>query len=115
MPNAAIGIARSIGLFIVAGCCEIGGGYLVWLWLRDQRSVLLGAAGGLAPVAYGVLPTLQPSHFGRVYAAYGGVFVVLSLLWGWWVDGHRPDVPDVVGGMLCLAGVGVIMYWPRAT
>jgi small multidrug resistance family-3 protein len=43
------------------------------------------------------------------------VFVVLSLLWGWWVDGHRPDVPDVVGAMLCLAGVGVIMYWPRAT
>ena len=71
-------------------------------------------AGGLLLFVYGVLPTLQAAHFGRVYAAYGGVFVVLSLLWGWWIDGHRPDAADVVGGLLCLAGVAVIMYWPRS-
>ena len=107
-------IVRSIALFVVAGLLEIGGGYLVWLWLRDRRGFMLGALGGLLLFLYGVLPTLQPSHFGRVYAAYGGVFVVLSLLWGWWFDGQRPDMPDRMGAVLCLAGVGIIMYWPRA-
>jgi len=58
---------------------------------------------------------LQPAHFGRVYAAYGGVFVVLSLLWGWWLDGQRPDTADCVGASLCALGVAVIMYWPRGT
>lgn len=108
-------IVRSVTLFVLAGLCEVGGGYLVWLWLRDHRSALLGVLGGALLIFYGVLPTLQPAHFGRVYAAYGGVFVVLSLLWGWWIDGHRPDAADVVGGALCLAGVAVIMYWPRPT
>ena len=107
-------LARSISLFVVAGLMEIGGGYLVWLWLREGRAVLLGALGGFLLFLYGMVPTLQPAHFGRVYAAYGGVFVVLSLLWGWWIDGHRPDVPEIVGSALCVAGVGVIMYWPRA-
>ncbi len=106
-------LTRSLFLFIVAGLCEIGGGYLVWLWLRERRGAMLGALGGLLLFLYGILPTLQPAHFGRVYAAYGGVFVVLSLLWGWWVDGHRPDAPDAVGALICLVGVGVIMYWPR--
>jgi small multidrug resistance family-3 protein len=106
-------VIRSIALFVLAGLCEIGGGYLVWLWLRDNRSVALGVVGGFLLFLYGVLPTLQPAHFGRVYAAYGGVFVVLSLLWGWWIDGHRPDTADALGALLCLVGVGVIMYWPR--
>ena len=102
-------------LFALAGFCEISGGYLVWLWLRDSRSVWLGALGGLVLFLYGVLPTLQPrdASFGRVYAAYGGVFVVLSLLWGWWIDGHRPDTADAAGALLCVVGVAVIMYWPR--
>jgi small multidrug resistance family-3 protein len=106
-------VSRSVALFLIAGLCEIGGGYLVWLWLRDHRSAFLGVLGGTLLFLYGVLPTLQPAHFGRVYAAYGGVFVVLSLLWGWWIDGHQPDVPDIAGGTLCLAGVAMIMYWPR--
>ena len=108
------GVAKSVGLFVVAGLCEIGGGYLVWLWLRDGRGVVLGALGGLVLFLYGIVPTLQPAPFGRVYAAYGGVFVVLSLLWGWLVDRWTPDAFDLLGGLLCLAGVGVIMYWPRA-
>lgn len=107
-------VVRSVALFVVAGLMEIGGGYLVWLWLREQRGFILGALGGLLLFLYGVVPTLQPAHFGRVYAAYGGVFVVLSLLWGWWLDGHRPDAPDVAGALLCLVGVAIIMYWPRA-
>ena len=77
-------IARSILLFLLAGLCEIGGGYLVWLWLREGRSVWLGLIGGIVLVLYGIIPTLQPAafNFGRVYAAYGGAFIVLSLLWG---------------------------------
>lgn len=107
-------ILSSVGLFIAAGLCEIGGGYLVWLWLRDGRGVLVGILGGLVLFLYGIVPTFQPAHFGRVYAAYGGVFVVLSLLWGWIIDKRPPDLLDVAGGLLCLAGVGVIMYWPRS-
>ena len=107
-------VAGSIALFVVAGLLEIGGGYLVWLWLREGRAVALGVLGGLLLFVYGVVPTFQPAHFGRVYAAYGGVFVVLSLVWGWWLDGDTPDWADVVGAALCVVGVAVIMYWPRA-
>jgi small multidrug resistance family-3 protein len=107
-------LLTSIVLFLAAGLCEIGGGYLVWLWLREHRSVALGLLGGLMLFGYGVLPTLQTAHFGRVYAAYGGVFVALSLLWGWWIDGQRPDRFDVLGGAICLVGVVVIMYAPRS-
>lgn len=109
----AFAIAKSLSLFLLAGLMEIGGGYLVWLWLRDERGFLLGVIGGLVLFLYGVVPTLQPAHFGRVYAAYGGVFVVLSLLWGWLVDGRAPDRIDLLGGLICLVGVGMIMYWPR--
>ena len=107
-------ITRSLALFVVAGLLEIGGGYLVWLWLRDGKAVGYGAVGGLILFLYGIVPTFQPAHFGRVYAAYGGIFVVLSLLWGWIFDGHVPDRPDLVGGFVCLLGVATIMYWPRA-
>ena len=107
-------LLKSIALFGAAGACEIGGGYLVWLWRRDGHSVVLGALGGLLLFLYGVLPTYQRAHFGRVYAAYGGVFVLMSLLWGWWIDGRRPDVPDWVGAALCVFGVAIIMYWPRS-
>ena len=106
-------IARSAALFVLAGLLEIGGGYLVWLWLREGRAVVVGALGGLLLFLYGIVPTLQPAHFGRVYAAYGGVFVVLSLLWGWWIDGRVPDRADIAGALLCAIGVAVIMYWPR--
>jgi small multidrug resistance family-3 protein len=73
----------------------------------------VGLVGAVALVAYGIVPTYQPAHFGRVYAAYGGVFVVLSLAWGWGVDRIAPDRFDLAGAALCLAGIGVIMYGPR--
>ena len=106
-------IAKSIFYFVLAGFCEIGGGYLVWLWLREGRSVWLAVAGAFVLVLYGVIPTLQPANFGRVYAAYGGVFVALSILWGWQVDKFRPDKFDIIGGLVALAGVAIIMYAPR--
>lgn len=107
------GLAKSLALFIAAGLCEIGGGYLVWQWWRQGATWLVGLAGGVALVLYGIVPTYQPAHFGRVYAAYGGVFIVLSLAWGWLLDGVRPDRLDLLGGLVCLAGVAIIMYAPR--
>jgi small multidrug resistance family-3 protein len=108
-----MGIIKSVVLFLIAGLCEIGGGYLVWQWLRNGRSLMIGALGGLVLFLYGVIPTFQPAHFSRVYAAYGGVFVVLSLAWGWLLDGQTPDRFDCAGALLCLAGVALIMYAPR--
>ena len=109
--------ARKIGItvlfFFIAGLCEIGGGYLVWLWLRDGMSWLLGALGGLVLFLYGIVPTLQPSHFHRVYAAYGGVFIVMALLWGWIFEGSAPDRFDIIGAAIALTGVAIIFYMPR--
>ena len=104
---------QSLLLFVVAGLCEIGGGYLMWQWWRHGAALAVGAMGAALLVVYGVVPTYQAAPFGRVYAAYGGVFVVMSMLWGWWIDGHRPDQWDVIGAVLCLAGVFIIMYMPR--
>jgi len=70
-------------------------------------------AGGVALLLYGIIPTYQPAHFGRVYAAYGGAFIALSLVWGAVIDGHRPDTADVIGATIALGGMAVIMYWPR--
>ena len=114
-PAAVAGAAlvRSGALFVLAGLLEIGGGYLVWQWLRAGRPVLAGIAGAAMLTLYGVVATYQPADFGRTYAAYGGVFIVLALLWGWRVDGRRPDLPDLVGAAVCLVGAAVIMYWPR--
>lgn len=107
-------VARSVALFVVAAVCEIGGAWLVWQGVREHRGlgwVLLGI-GALA--AYGFVATFQPeAEFGRVLAAYGGVFVAGSLAWGVVADGFRPDRWDLLGAGLCLAGVTVIMYAPR--
>lgn len=100
-------------LFILAGLAEIGGGYLIWLCLRDHKGWMYGAFGALLLVIYGIIATLQPfSNFGRVYAAYGGIFIVLSVLWGWWVDRKNPDIYDFVGMFICLAGA-LVMLVPR--
>lgn len=105
---------NAIILFFIAGIAEIGGGYLIWLWLREGKPVYSGLAGGIALALYGVIATFQsfPS-FGRVYAAYGGVFIVLSVLWGWGIDKKTPDLYDWVGAGICLVGVGVMLLGPR--
>lgn len=107
-------ILRSILLFALAALAEIGGAYLVWIGLREGRGAGVAVLGGLALAAYGVIATLQPmNEFGRVLAAYGGVFVAGSLAWGVAVDAFRPDRWDLAGAGLCLLGVAVIMYAPR--
>ena len=107
-------VIRSIGLFAAAGLAEIGGGYLIWRWLREGASWPVGLAGAIILVGYGIIPTLQSSaDFGRIYAAYGGIFVVASLLWGWGVDGSRPDRYDAIGAAVVLVGVALIYFAPR--
>jgi small multidrug resistance family-3 protein len=105
---------KAVLLFILAGIAEIGGGYLIWLWLRDGKSAFLGLIGSIALALYGVIATFQmfPS-FGRVYAAYGGVFIVLSVLWGWGIDRKTPDLYDWMGALICLVGVSVMLFAPR--
>ncbi len=105
---------RVIALFILAGLAEIGGGYLIWRWLREGGQWWVGAIGAVVLIAYGVIPTFQPhATFGRVYAAYGGVFVVMSLLWGWGVDVARPDRYDWLGAAIVAVGVSIIFFAPR--
>lgn len=107
-------ILRAMLLFVLAGLAEIGGGWLVWQWLRAGQGVVLGLLGGLILFGYGVIPTLQAEpSFGRVYAAYGGIFIVLSILWGWQVDGWQPDRFDLLGAGLALIGVGLILWGRR--
>ena len=107
-------ILRTLALFFLAGLAEIGGGWLVWQWLREGRGITWGLVGGCVLFLYGVLPTLQREPaFGRVYAAYGGIFIVLALLWGRVVDGWQPDRYDLVGAALALAGVAIIMWGRR--
>jgi len=86
---------------------------LIWLWIREGKSIWYGVLGAVTLVLYGIIPTLQPANFGRVYAAYGGIFIVLSILWGWRIDHKAPDRLDLLGGGIALIGVLIIMYWPR--
>jgi small multidrug resistance family-3 protein len=108
-------IARSVALFLAAAVLEIGGAWLVWQGVREHRGWLWAGLGVVALGAYGFVATLQPdADFGRILAAYGGVFVAGSLAWGMALDGYRPDRFDVAGALVCLVGVAVIMYAPRS-
>jgi small multidrug resistance family-3 protein len=107
-------IVKSLFFFGLAGLCEIGGGYLVWLWLKKNESVWFGVGGAVLLVLYGVVATWQTANFGRVYAAYGGVFIAMAILWGWLIDKNTPDAYDLIGGFIVLFGTLVIMYAPRS-
>lgn len=108
-------MTRSILLFVVAAFAEIGGAWLVWQGVRENRGLIWVGAGVIALGLYGFVATLQPdANFGRILAAYGGVFVAGSLAWGVVADGFKPDRYDLAGAAICLVGVAVIMYAPRA-
>jgi small multidrug resistance family-3 protein len=108
-------VTRVLALFVLAAVAEIGGAWLVWQGVREHRGPAFVGAGIVALGAYGFVATLQPdAHFGRILAAYGGIFVAGSLAWGMIADGFRPDRYDVTGALVCLAGVAVIMFAPRA-
>lgn len=107
-------VARSLLLFVLAAVAEIGGAWLVWQGAREERGLAYVGAGIAALGAYGFVATLQEdNNFGRILAAYGGIFVAGSLAWGVAVDGFRPDRFDVAGAAVCLVGVAVIMWAPR--
>jgi small multidrug resistance family-3 protein len=109
-------VLRSAALFVLAAVAEIGGAWLVWQGWREQRGLWWIAGGVIALGAYGFVATFQSDpNFGRILAAYGGVFVAGSLAWGMLVDGFRPDRWDLIGAVICLAGVAVIMYAPRSS
>jgi small multidrug resistance family-3 protein len=108
-----LAIFKSLSLFILAGLCEIGGGYLVWLTLREEKPWWVGVMGGIILVGYGVVATWQPANFGRVYAAYGGVFIIMAIICGWKVNGVIPNKFDLIGGAVALLGMLIIMYAPR--
>ena len=109
-----IQVIKSLVYFILAGLCEIGGGYLVWMWLREGKSGWLALGGSVLLTIYGFVATLQPANFGRAYAAYGGIFIILSILWGWKVDKVAPDRYDQLGAAIILLGVWVMMYLRRS-
>jgi small multidrug resistance family-3 protein len=106
---------RSILLFIAAAIAEIGGAYLVWIGLKGDRGLLVAVLGMLSLGIYGVVASFQTDpNFGRVLAAYGGVFIVGSMAWAMAFDGFRPDRFDLAGAAICLVGIAVIMYAPRS-
>lgn len=106
-------ILYSVFFFFLAGLCEIGGGYLVWLWLRESYSWIFGAFGGFVLFLYGVIPTFQKAHFHRTYAAYGGIFIIMAIAWGYFFEGVVPDNYDIVGTIIATIGVIIIFYYPR--
>jgi small multidrug resistance family-3 protein len=108
-------VARSVALFVVAALFEIGGAWLVWQGIREHKGWIWIGAGVIALGLYGVVATWQhDDNFGRILAAYGGIFVAGSIAWGMVADGYRPDRWDVIGALVCLAGMAVIMYAPRS-
>jgi small multidrug resistance family-3 protein len=111
--NTTLVVLTSIALFFVAAVAELGGGYMVWKWLRERKGVLFGILGGIVLFIYGVIPTFQPAQFGRVYAAYGGIFIVSSILWGMLVDKKKPDRYEVIGSLIAVMGAVIIFYSPR--
>ena len=103
----------TVALFFLASLAEIGGGYLVWLWIKKKKKIVFAVVGGIILFTYGVIPTLQPSYFGRVYAAYGGFFIISSILWGMFVDKKKPDRYEIIGSMVAVFGAAIIFYTPR--
>jgi len=106
-------IITSILLFFVAALFEIGGSYLVYEWIRKRKRLFLGLMGGIVLFLYGMVQTLQFASFGRVYAAYGGIFVISTLIWGAVISDEKPDIQDIVGMSVILFGVVIILFSPR--
>ena len=111
--NSFILFITTFALFVVAAIAEIGGGYRVWQWLRERKKIGFGLIGEIILFLYGLIPTFQPSNFGRAYAAYGGIFVVMAIIWGLAMDKKRPDRYEIIGGFVVLICASVTFYFPR--
>ncbi|QJD96014.1 YnfA family protein [Mucilaginibacter robiniae] len=106
-------VLKSVSVFVLAGLLEIGGGYLVWQWLKEGKPIWYGVAGAFILAMYGVVATWQTVSFGRAYAAYGGIFILMALIWAWKIDGFKPDRWDVIGALIAVIGACIIIYMPR--
>lgn len=106
---------KTIGLFIITALAEIIGCYLPYLWLREEKSIWLLVPAALSLAAFAWLLSLHPTAAGRVYAAYGGVYIFMAILWLWAIDGIRPTTWDIVGASVAILGMAIIMFAPRAT
>ncbi|EPN31086.1 hypothetical protein BB779_24610 (plasmid) [Pseudomonas viridiflava] len=104
---------KTLGLFVVTALAEIIGCYLPYLWLREGKSIFLLVPAAIILALFAWLLTLHPAAVGRVYAAYGGVYIFVALLWLWQIDGIKPTTWDMVGGFVALAGMAIIMCTPR--
>ena len=104
---------KTLGLFLLTALAEIVGCYLPYLWLREGRSIWLLVPATLSLAAFAWLLSLRPAAAGRVYAAYGGGYIAVAILWLWWVDGIRPSSWDLLGSAIALIGMAIIMFAPR--
>ena len=107
------GLTSTLGLFLLAAIAEIGGGYLVWLWIRRHKGIVMAIIGAVILFVYGIIPTLQPANFGRVYSAYGGMFIAVSIIWGLIIDKKKPDSYEIIGSAVAVCGAAIIFYAPR--
>ncbi len=104
-------VFKTFAIYVVAAIGELGGTYCYWRWLKQKGPRALAFLGLLALLGYALVQTLQPeSKYGRVYAAYAGVFLVGAMLWGWLIDGTKPDRYDVIGGLIAMVGVVTVLY-----
>jgi small multidrug resistance family-3 protein len=106
---------KTVGLFIITALAEIVGCYLPYLWLREGKTIWLLAPAALSLAAFVWLLTLHPTAAGRVYAAYGGIYIFMAILWLWAIEDIRPTTWDIVGASVALIGMAIIMFAPRTT
>jgi small multidrug resistance family-3 protein len=106
-------VIKVMSIFILAGLCEIGGGYLIWLWLKEEKPIWYGLLGGFLLVFYGIVATFQPNNFARTYAAYGGIFIIMSLIWAYKFDNFKPDKFDIIGAIIVFVGISIILFAKR--
>ncbi len=104
---------KVLSIFVLAGLCEIGGGYLIWLWLKAEKPIWYGVLGGFLLAIYGIVATFQPNNFARTYAAYGGIFIIMSFIWAYKFDDFKPDKFDIIGAFVVFVGISLIFFVKR--
>ena len=104
---------KVMAIYFLAGLCEIGGGYFIWIWLKNEKSAVYGVIGAILLISYGFVATFQPNNFARTYAAYGGIFIIMSLIWAYKFDNFKPDKFDIIGAIVAFVGISIIFFAKR--
>lgn len=108
-----MGFVKVMAIYFLAGLCEIGGGYFIWIWLKNEKSAVYGVIGAILLISYGFVATFQPNNFARTYAAYGGIFIIMSLIWAYKFDNFKPDKFDIIGAIVAFVGISIIFFAKR--